>query len=142
MSNTKYGLEVQEPWGKLLLDGSKAVETRSWEFPEELLGCELEVIETPEGLAGKSSLEDEVKAGVARLIGRIIVIECIKYQSLEEWRADEDRHLVTADSPYDWQSDTTSKWGWVVQPKERYEEPRPTPQMYRKLRSLFQLQQQ
>ena len=41
------GLNIQQPWSSLLIDGYKSVETRSYPLPQKYEGVELALISTP-----------------------------------------------------------------------------------------------
>jgi hypothetical protein len=97
------GLNVQEPWASLLLSGRKTIETRTYTCPSGFLGV-------PVGLVATRRANDEKAA----LIGVVRIESCVRYDSLEAFRADEHRHLVTRGSDYDWIDRSKPKWGWTV----------------------------
>ena len=41
------GINIQSPWSRLLIEGDKCVETRSYPIPEKYVGEDLGLIETP-----------------------------------------------------------------------------------------------
>lgn len=99
------GLNVQAPWARLLLDGSKTIETRTYPLPKKYVGQELWLIETP-GRLGKFK---------ARVIGVITFSTSKRYKSEAEFNDEIDLHLVRPSDPdYSWQNDVP-KYGWIVE---------------------------
>eukprot|EP00931_Biecheleriopsis_adriatica_P110118 TRINITY_DN84398_c0_g1_i1.p1 TRINITY_DN84398_c0_g1~~TRINITY_DN84398_c0_g1_i1.p1 ORF type:complete len:265 (-),score=38.76 TRINITY_DN84398_c0_g1_i1:65-760(-) len=137
----KVGLEIQTPWSRMLLSGSKTIETRRYPLPAALLGRPISVLETDEGQARISGLPDEVPAGDAavRLAGTVTFGSCVEYSSLAEWLRDECRHCVPSDSPYAWTSDQVV-FGWVVEAAAPFDKPGQAPVLRRRHRSLFELE--
>lgn len=115
------GLNIQWPWSRLILDGSKTIETRSYPIPEKYLNVELAIIETP-GPHGK-------KAGIdgARIVGTIKFSGCFRYNEFEEWAEDYDRHCVPVNDPQYKFSNETEKWGWIIKEVKGFRIPRPAP---------------
>ena len=143
-------LEVQQPFSRRLLDGTKSIETRNYELPAALLHRPLALIETAEGAAGVSALPDVVDAGFrgASVIGHIVFRECKEYTSQAQWDADCNAHLVTPESPYSFLATAQTqgpgnprKFGWVVErckPVTGDSGPSQTvPTLRRRLRSLY-----
>lgn len=98
------GLNVQAPWARLLLEGTKTIETRTYPLPEKYLGQDLWLIETP-GRLGKFK---------ARVIGVIRFSDCKEYESATAFYEDSDLHLIEVGSQdYEWRSGV-QKFGWVV----------------------------
>lgn len=98
------GLNIQAPWARLLLDGQKIIETRTYPLPAKHVGQEFWLIETP-GRLGKFK---------ARVIGVIQFSGSKKYSSAAEFNEDVDLHLVRPDDPnYAWR-DGVAKCGWIV----------------------------
>lgn len=132
-------LEVQQPWSEMLLSGQKVVETRSYPFPPWLLGERINILQTAEGEAGKSTAPDEIWPMDQRFAfpGWIIVRECIHYCSREAWEADAARHLVPNDDAgsYGW-SEQRDLYGWVIESSGRHKDDI-VPSMCRVHRSFF-----
>ncbi|KAJ3282560.1 hypothetical protein HDU79_009850 [Rhizoclosmatium sp. JEL0117] len=85
-------LEVQSPWAQMKI----------W------------MLETRQGTVGTSALGDTVRlTDNIRITGSFVVSECIKYETLEQWDADEHQHRVPRDSPYRWNGDI-DVYGWIV----------------------------
>lgn len=103
ISKVLYGLNVQEPWASLLIDGVKSVETRSYALPKKYEGVELAIIATP---GRKRNFK-------AQIIGTVTFSHCFQYQNIKEWLDDVNRHCVTPDSKYYWNVHK-QKYGWVV----------------------------
>ena len=47
-----FGLELKEPWASAVLDGSKTIETRTYDLPAALVGKPLILLSTPEESGG------------------------------------------------------------------------------------------
>ncbi|KAI8621883.1 hypothetical protein BC830DRAFT_44259 [Chytriomyces sp. MP71] len=118
-------LEVQAPWSRLLLAGTKTVETRRYPLPSHLVGQRLWMLETPAGAIGVSALASHVALSDAplgpRITGSFVVTACVQYGSYADWTADRHRHCVQpdvdavlqlTDPSRDWNS--TPLFGWVV----------------------------
>ena len=97
------GINIQYPWSELLINLDKCVETRTYPLPEKYEGEELALIETP-GKIGKFK---------ARIIGTITFSHSFKYENMQEWISDYNRHRVEQDSLFGWNEDK-DKYGWVV----------------------------
>ena len=111
------GLNIQVPWSRLLIDGDKSVETRSYPLPLKYEGVELALIETP----GKSG---QFKS---RIIGTITFSHCFQYPDHQSWIDDYNRHKVEEiDEFYSWNPDKP-KYGWVVSNIVRFDEFIPAP---------------
>lgn len=134
------GLEVQRPYAKLLLAGSKTVETRRYALPSALVGRPISVLETSEATADVSSLPDEVPAGcpAVHLVGTLTFGSCFQYKSMHEWRADEVRHGAPPNSPYAWSEDRPV-FGWVVESAQAQEQVALVPALTRRFRSFFEI---
>merc|ERR1712107_572420 len=109
------GLEIQRPWSRMVLLGTKVVETRRYPLPPALIGRELLLLETQEAAARVSSLPDRVPEGdpLVQAIGTVTFSACIAYTTMEEWTADEPRHCVPADSNFAWATNQEI-FGWVI----------------------------
>lgn len=99
------GLNVQAPWARLLLEGAKTIETRTYPLPKKYQGQDLWLIETP-GRLGKFK---------ARVIGVIRFSGCKQYKSAEAFYNDSDLHLIEAGAKdYTWHPGV-KKFGWIVE---------------------------
>ena len=112
------GLNIQSPWSKLLIDGDKCVETRSYALPEKYEGEELALIETP-GKYGKFK---------ARIIGTITFSHSFKYPDKSAWQDDYARHLVSdKHDQFSW-NENKEKYGWVVSNVVKFDQSQPSPE--------------
>jgi hypothetical protein len=106
------GINIQFPISRLILTGSKTVETRTYPIPKKYIGVDLLMIETP----GK---EGNFKA---RVVGTIRFEDSFEYSSKSAFYRDSKRHRVTQNSKWAW-SDKT-KWGWPIRVIDVLSEPR------------------
>jgi hypothetical protein len=106
------GVNIQFPISRMLLDGSKTVETRTYPLPKKYLGKDLILIETP-GHSGEFK---------ARAIAIIRFSESFAYPNKKKFYEDVDRHRVSPDSIWAWSS-SKPKYGWVVAIIERFSNP-------------------
>ena len=107
------GLNIQIPWSRLLIDGAKSVETRSYPLPIKYEGVELALIETP----GKNG---QFKS---RIIGTITFSHSFLYTDKRLWLSDYNRHRVKEDDKfYGWNPDKC-KYGWVVSNIVKFDHP-------------------
>lgn len=116
------GINIQWPWSRLIIEGRKTVETRSYPLPLAYKNTEVVLIETP-GAEGK------LKYGIrrARIIGTIRFRSSFRYSSEELWLGDFSRHLVGAnDLQFGWKV-KSEKWGWEVEVIQVFSQPRPAP---------------
>lgn len=109
------GINIQHPISRMIHDGSKTVETRTYPLPKKYIGKELYLVETP-GVSGTF---------LARVIGVVVFGESFLYPSKEAFRADYKRHSVDEASPYRW--DKHKKWGWPVVSYKPLPRARPAP---------------
>ena len=115
------GLNVQHPWAPMLLDGSKVIEARTYDIDDKGgFGNEwFWVVETP----GKQRQRGQR----ARITGCVkFCREAVRYTSLDQWRADEDKHRIAAGSDYDWDG-RGAMYGWRVERVMVLREPVPGP---------------
>ena len=115
------GLNVQHPWAPMLLDGSKVIEARTYDIDDKGgFGNEwFWVVETP----GKQRQRGQR----ARITGCVkFCREAVRYTSLDQWRADEDKHRIAAGSDYDWDG-RGAMFGWRVERVMVLREPVPGP---------------
>jgi hypothetical protein len=141
----KFGLEMQEPWAAHLLNGKKSIETRAYPLPPSLIGRRVEILQSRQGQAGVSSIQDHVELASGKLkhIGWCIFDRVIEYRDQASFEADEKGHLVKADSAYGWKGGTTEVvYGWFVAECGKLDmEPQAVQgKAIRRLRSLFELQ--
>lgn len=100
---TYTGINIQYPISRLILEGAKTIETRTYPIPKEYIGKEMAIIETP----GK---EGNFKA---RVVGLIVFGESFLYEDEQSFYADSKRHCVTKRSPWRWTGDK-KKVGWPI----------------------------
>lgn len=96
------GINIQYPISKLIVEGKKIIETRTYPIPEKYLNEEMALIETP----GKSGTFK------SRVIAIIKFKDCFKYKTKKEFYSQEDKHCVTKDSIWAWKDG--EKWGWTI----------------------------
>ena len=103
------GLNVQWPWSRLIVDGKKTIETRSYPLPASLRGRWVAIIETP-GPQGK-------KNGIhrAQVIGLVKFKDSKLYSTKKGWLADYDHHLVSPNDPLYAFNRSRPKYGWLVE---------------------------
>ncbi len=151
-----FGLEMQHPWSRALLDGSKTIELRQYELPSPLLGRKIYIIETPVGIDGVSGIagncfqantcipndddfDESTPNQEPRIIGWGIFSTVKQYTSPQDFCRDEHHHLVPSNSSYGWQnSGTNILYGWVVREYGRLSRNEFSSGL-RRFRSLFQL---
>jgi hypothetical protein len=97
------GINIQYPISRMILDGSKVIETRTYPIPQEYIGKEMAIIETP----GKSG---QFKS---RVIGLIVFGNSFKYESERDFYKDEAKHCVDRKSSWAWDP-AKGKWGWPI----------------------------
>ena len=113
MSQTsKSGLNIQIPWSRLLINGSKSVETRSYPLPKKYEGVELALVETP-GKYGRFK---------SRIIGTITFSHCFRYPDKQAWIDDYNRHLVEEGDEFCHWKDDKPKYGWVVSQINKFDD--------------------
>lgn len=109
--NLVYALEVQVPWSRRLLDGSKTVETRGYDLPLHLWGHPILLLESP---AGGGLAKHGRDAG--KTVGVVVFGRSKRYRSRAEWVDDADKHGVDPQAgreEFGWCEHKT-KWGWEV----------------------------
>lgn len=118
-----WGLEVQPPWAEMLLDGRKAVETRAYPLPAQLLppatdsaGAATPLVPValirspPGGLAAHGLAAGEV-------IGIVAFVGCKRYATQQQWDADAGGHCVPDGHPdFGWRDGGGDRYGWLVAP--------------------------
>jgi hypothetical protein len=109
---TYSAINIQFPISRLILEGKKTIETRTYKIPEKYIGQELLIIETP-GKAGDFK---------SRIVGKITFSSSFKYESKKAFYLDQDRHFVDEYSPWAWRE--KSKWGWEIESVEVFKNPK------------------
>lgn len=110
------GINIQYPISSLILSGEKTVETRTYRIPEQYIGKQLAIIETPGGI-GKFE---------ARVVGLVVFGQSFKYSSKTEFAADYHRHRVDDVSIWRW-CEGIEKWGWPILDVVVFNKPSPGP---------------
>lgn len=105
------GLNVQIPWSRLLINGNKSVETRSYPLPKKYEGVELALIETP-GKYGKFK---------SQIIGTITFSHSFQYPDKQSWIDDYNRHIVEENDEFCYWNENKKKYGWVVSSVNKFE---------------------
>lgn len=105
------GLNVQIPWSRLLINGSKTVETRSYPLPKKYEGIELALIETP-GKYGRFK---------SQIIGTITFTHSFEYPNKRSWIDDYERHLVEEGDEFCYWNYSKPKFGWVVSQVKKFD---------------------
>lgn len=98
------GINIQYPISRMIIEGTKKIETRTYPIPNHYIGKEMVLVETP-GKEGKFK---------SRAIGVIKFRPSFKYDSKSQFYSDVKLHCVTSDSPWAWDS-KKGKWGWPVE---------------------------
>ena len=106
------GINIQFPISRLILDGNKTIETRTYPIPRHYIGQEMVVIETP-GKEGKFK---------ARMVGIIVFGESFQYTNEKSFYKDQLKHCVAPDSIWKW-NENNEKWGWPIQSVRRFKAP-------------------
>ena len=116
------GVNIQWPWSKLILEGKKTVETRSYTLPSHYIGIDLAVIETPGPMGSKNGISK------AQIVGIVRFGQPFEYTSEANWIADSSRHLVPVGDPNFGWSQVKPKWGWPIEKFQRIKS-RPPPKI-------------
>ena len=143
-TNLQFGLEMQQPWVDLLLDGKKLIETRAYNIPKSLIGKRIEILQTRKGEEGVSSLGNTIRvdSDLVKHVGWVVFDRVIRYIDRESFEADSLKHQVKLDTGYGWKEDTMLIYGWVVSDVGRHESSQqqtPFATAERRMRSLFEL---
>lgn len=107
-------INIQFPISKLILEGSKIVETRTYPLPSKYMGVPLLFIETP----GKKGLFK------SRIVGLIVFRRCFQYRDETSFYSDFNRHRVEQTSQWAW-SPNKPKWGWEIEEVRTFINPLP-----------------
>ena len=133
-SSSKYILEVQAPFSRLILSGKKSIETRAYSLPKTLLRVSILLCESAPGLDGISGLGDTVtdsQDGLS-IIGEIFISHSTEYTSQIEWDADRNAHQVPMDSIYEWApTEIGRRFGWHIEKVIEYDVAAPVQPMTR-----------
>lgn len=112
-NNSVYsGINIQFPISKLILNGIKSIETRTYPIPKKYLGINMVMLETP-GKTGRFK---------TRAVAIIRFDACFKYNSKSEFYKDTPLHHVGPDSEWAW-IDGKNKWGWKLVLVEKFNSP-------------------
>lgn len=112
-------LNIQWPWGTLVISGQKKVETRSYPLPEHYIDQELFIVETPGSVSKAKRLNGApIKA---EIIGIVVFGKPFKYLNRKQWENDKKLHLVEKNDPTYGFSDDREKWGWPIKSIEMFE---------------------
>lgn len=93
------------PFTEEMLNRNKTIETRGTNSLKSLVGKRVGIIRT-----GK---------GKAMLVGYVTISDVIRYNTEEEFRRDENKHLVAPRSKYD--ITKKGKYGYILENPERCE---------------------
>ena len=98
------GINVQQPWARLLLSGEKTIETRTYPITDKYINQDMWLIETPGKEGGFR----------ARVIGRICFSGSKEYHTQQDFYNDSRSHLIDkSDLSYAWK-EGKRKFGWIV----------------------------
>lgn len=114
---TYTGINIQYPITRLILEGKKTIETRTYPIPKEYVGKEMALIETP-------GEEGQFKA---RIVGLIVFGESFPYRNKNSFYKDSERHCVSRNSPWRW-IETKPKWGWPILQIKAFDRNIPAPE--------------
>mmetsp|Transcript_98024 Transcript_98024/g.227329 ORF Transcript_98024/g.227329 Transcript_98024/m.227329 type:complete len:208 (+) Transcript_98024:321-944(+) len=136
------GINIQRPWARLILEGTKTVEARKYAL-KGYCNEDLWVIETKGGSKSTLSLERGSVVGqavaeqsaaarfVSRIVGVVRFESSFRYEDLAQWRADECRHCIPNGSAFDWQGPSmtgkSEMHGWRVASARALAEPQAGP---------------
>jgi len=117
-----FGLEMQRPWARMVLDGRKRIETRSYNLPPALLGRKIFILESQMGNLGSvcSGIGNIVKLGDLetsdiKCIGWCVIHHTFKYSTRLQFESDYQRHCVAADSNFGWkEGEEKVVYGWEI----------------------------
>ena len=143
--SVKIGLEMQNPWGRKLLDGTKTIETRAYDLPKSLMGKKIDILQSKGGKDCVSGLSNvmvgEEITNAVQPIGWAIFARVEVYRYKGKFIADEKKHCVEQSSNYGWNDDTKVIYRWVVSKCGRYGKKRKKAKvLLRRMRSLFEIQ--
>ena len=138
MPKASVALEVQPPYGQLIADKIKSIETRRYNLPPELLHQPMYLLQSTKGIEGVSALLDEIDENSDNLVilGEIIVDEVFQYTSMVQYNEDRHLHCVPIDSNYNY-VEGCELYGWRIGSLVKYEKEIRNPKLKRLMRSLF-----
>jgi hypothetical protein len=110
------GINIQYPISRLIPEGKKTIETRSYPIPPDFIGTEMAIIETP-GRNGRFK---------ARIVGLITFGDSFRYRSSDDFYKDTPLHCVDSRSEWKW-TDNKAKWGWPILNVRPLSEAKPAP---------------
>lgn len=143
-TESRVGLEMQEPWGTLLLKGKKTIETRAYTLPKQLIGKVIHILQSRKGKDGISSLPNVMDYPEQKVdrIGWVVFDHVVEYRDKESFIKDEQKHLVLRESNYAWKDGETKViYGWKVKECGGFEESsRSMKRLIRRMRSLFEIE--
>lgn len=114
INRVNIGININDsttPWTDLILDGKKTIETRNRSTLDSYIGKRVGIIRT--GL------------GKAHLVGFVDIIGKKVYNTLEEFRKDENFHCVKQASEFDFDPSYGGKIGYILENPERLSIPIP-----------------
>lgn len=135
------GMEMQLPWSRLLLTGSKRLETRSYPLPAALLDRPISVLETSEATADACRpLPDVLPAGHPNVLiaGSVTFSSCFAYSSFEAFQADEARHGLPPEVTRSFSKDFTM-YGWAVKETVQLMQPTTVLNSQRRLHCFYEI---
>lgn len=135
----EFALEVQLPYSRLILNGTKSIETRSYPLPDDLRGARILLCESLPGEDGISGLGDSIAASQdgLSLVGEMFISDVKEYVSGDEWDSDRGEHMVPKESAYEWApTESGRRYGWIIKKVISYEIALPVPAMRRRLEIL------
>jgi hypothetical protein len=144
-STGTFGLEMQKPWARWILEGKKSIETRLYNFPPALIGQKIFILESQTG-SGYSTIQnitrmDDPKVYTMECIGWCIFHRITLYTDRSQFEMDHNKHCVDRDSIFGWK-DHEEKiiYGWEVHSYGYLNNEIKWNVAIRRMRSLFQLQ--
>ena len=117
-----FGLEMQTPWARMILDGYKTIEIRSYDLPKDLIQKKIFILESKTGERGSgisaiddmSRLDDPENFKID-CIGWCCFDCIIQYKCRSQFEADKQFHCVDQDSIFGWKDDQEKiMYGWKV----------------------------
>ena len=110
------GINIQYPISRLIVDGKKTIETRTYPLPKHYIGRPMALIETP----GRNSKL------TAKVTAIIVFGASFKYSDKKSFYEDQNKHFVSPKSPWAWKNDKP-KWGWPLIKILKLPKPLPAP---------------
>ena len=93
---TQYALSVKQPWAALLALGLKTIEVRRWPTARRgriLIHAARVPDERPEAWVQVPAQWLETAQLLGGIVGAGDITECVAYRTIEEFQADQSRHL-------------------------------------------------